>query len=396
MAKISCASFGIKRSRLVLNIAAGVLILCVGYAVISHDMIDLRLGFGLEIQDESQVLSKQLDAILMLENDAPKQQFLNPCDGSNYACTQNCSNPLSTNTKERIKNILSSRSLTLHRNQSDLLSVMVDHIPESDVIFLSASSSNHYEEMQAMFENLHTNVYPKVENFTFVLVDIGLTKQQRNITEHHCRCLVVTFPFENFPKHVRDTHCYSWKPLIIRAVIEKARKMLVYMDASIRWTKKIDVVMKRADKYGLQLSRFTSSARITVHTMREMFEYSHETVCAFAPFPEINAYTGLYKRDDLIIKTILNPWARCALEATCMCPVNPYQVIHCNVAPADHKCHRFDQSSLGIMTAKLYGSDIYKILMPNMTQFFDIKRNVKNPYYFNSTIDKAITAIAPK
>lgn len=72
----------------------------------------------------------------------------------------------------------------------------------------------------------------------------------------------------------------------------------------------------------------------------QMFEYSNETICAFAPFPEINAYTGLYKRDDLIIKTILNPWARCALEAACICPVNPYQVIHCNVAPADHKCHR--------------------------------------------------------
>lgn len=71
-----------------------------------------------------------------------------------------------------------------------------------------------------------------------------------------------------------------------------------------------------------------------------MFDYSNETSCVFAPYPEVLSGILFFKRDDLIIKAILNPWARCALEAKCMCPINPYPIIHCDVPPKDHRCHR--------------------------------------------------------
>ncbi|KAK6976515.1 hypothetical protein BgiMline_022948 [Biomphalaria glabrata] len=69
-----------------------------------------------------------------------------------------------------------SPNLSLTTDQRELI--------QSDVIILSASSENHYAEMQAMFQNLHTVVYPNMANFTMVLFDIGLTKKQRSTVIH--------------------------------------------------------------------------------------------------------------------------------------------------------------------------------------------------------------------
>ncbi|CAL1548777.1 unnamed protein product, partial [Lymnaea stagnalis] len=128
-------------------------------------------------------------------------------------------------------------------------------------------------------------------------------------TEKFCRCRLVRFPVEKFPPHMKENICYSWKPVIIRATIEKARQILVYQDASIRWTSDIVKVLNRTRTFGLQYHRDDFFSRISLHTMREMFDYFGESPCAFSPFPEIGANNGMYKNDPFVIHAVLEPWA---------------------------------------------------------------------------------------
>ncbi|KAK6976520.1 hypothetical protein BgiMline_022953, partial [Biomphalaria glabrata] len=100
---------------------------------------------------------------------------------SQIACTNySCPRVINPDPGARVKNMVMSTNLSLTTDQRKIVLTMGKTIPESDVIILSASSENHYDEMQAMFQNLHTVVYPNMTNFTMVLFDIGLTKEQRS------------------------------------------------------------------------------------------------------------------------------------------------------------------------------------------------------------------------
>lgn len=318
--------------------------------------------------------------------DSPVTKFEQKCENIATACTRNCTRPLSNDPLERLNDVITSPKLTLSQQQRDAILSLAESIPESDVIFLSASSSNHYNEMQAMFHNLHTVVYPLMPNVTVVLFDIGLTAEERKKTEQHCRCHVVRFPAEKFPPHMKDNHCYSWKPVIVRATMEKARQILVYQDASIRWDQQMLTVMNRTRKFGLQFHRNDYLSRISLHTLKQTFDYFGEEPCAFSPFPELEANNGLYRRDGFIVRALLEPWARCALEAGCMCPVAPNSVLSCSKPVAEHRCHRFDQSVLGMITAKLFNKDMHRVFAP-ASSYLDIRRDHTMANYFNS-LDK--------
>ncbi|XP_059153643.1 uncharacterized protein LOC131939377 [Physella acuta] len=312
--------------------------------------------------------------------------YTNACDKTSAACTSSCSKPLSSSPQQRLLEILSSANLTLTRQESENVLSMAKSIPESDVIIVSASSSNHYDAMQAMFYNIHTVVFPLVHNLTVVLFDIGLTEEERTKTEKYCKCTVVTFPSEKFHPHLKKNFCYSWKPIIVRATIEKAKKLLIYQDSSVRWTKKIVNVMKRASTVGLQLFRYPTVARIPVHTLKQTFDYFGELPCAFDPFPELSAAVGIYRNDIGNIRALLEPWAKCALVSECMCPVDPDLVINCIKPVAYHRCHRFDQSALGILTAKLFNTDILRVISPDPGPGALVQYDDFMPNYFNTIV----------
>ena len=121
-----------------------------------------------------------------------------------------CPHQLTTNPKETIEKLTMSPELTLTPDQRLAISSLGSLIPESDLIIASAVSSNHFTEMQAMFESLHKNVYPLLErriadtkrdpnllhrehkvgllNFTVALFDIGLSNYEKKLVSD---CMVV-------------------------------------------------------------------------------------------------------------------------------------------------------------------------------------------------------------
>ncbi|XP_059155849.1 uncharacterized protein LOC131940941 [Physella acuta] len=338
-----------------------------------------------ELTPQQCQLVLRLHEITTYNISTPAESYTQPCNASARACTSNCSKPLQTNLEGNLLNTLTSAKFYL--KDETLLDILAigKTIPENDVIIMSASSSDHYHETQAMFYNLHNVVFPLVENLTVVLFDIGLTLEQRQETEKHCRCKVIKFPSERFPPHVKKNYCYAWKPIIMRAMMERARKVFIYQDSTIRWTEGIIDVMKRATDIGLQLFRRPHEDRIPIDTLIQAFDYFEEKPCAFDPFPHLLAGIAVYRRDVFNARAILEPWAKCALVPECICPVaSPESVRSCKSPVAYHRCHRFDQSALGMITAILFNKEIFRVISPDLNFKVKINRTEYMPQYFNS------------
>ncbi|CAL1535431.1 unnamed protein product [Lymnaea stagnalis] len=325
---------------------------------------------------------------LRLRPDARKYVVDSQCKGpSLWACVDpNCSNQLSNDVTARVESLLGSPKTSLTDQQNELIRSLGQQIPESDVILITAASSNHYDESQALLHNLHQTIYPKLKNFTMVMWDIGLTAKQRQNMEKCCRCLVVSFPFEKFSSSHRDVRCYMWKPLVIRASLSRARKYLVWQDASIRFFNGAHTFFERAQTLGLQLMRKDWGEPVAHQTLPEMFDYMNQTHCAFNQYPELMSGIAVFKNEPFVQRLVVEPWARCAMERYCLCPRDSHRSHYCPKKATHYgQCHRFDQSALSVITATLYQREVYRILIQNWKKYFQIARNHQEANYFNST-----------
>ncbi|GFS03070.1 hypothetical protein ElyMa_001140100 [Elysia marginata] len=291
-----------------------------------------------------------------------------------------CKRPLETRSpRERVRELITSSQYQPSVDQLATVLSLTEHIPENEVIVASSCSSNHFNELQAMFKNLHRTVFPKLNNFTMVLYDLGLTPQQRKVTEATCNCTVVTFPFKKFSAHVSDLGCYAWKPIVMRASIARARKLLVYQDSSIRWNTTFQRTWDRAMMYGQQ-AVLVHGVSFPGNTLKQMFDYMNEEVCPFRVFEELQGGIQMISNDSLVTQAVLHPWLKCALEKTCMCPDTQQQIAFC-FSNNLHRCHRFDQSAFNLIMAKLYGVDRDKWVIPPDHHSVSISRKDRDAKY---------------
>ncbi|KAK0065960.1 hypothetical protein Bpfe_004757, partial [Biomphalaria pfeifferi] len=305
----------------------------------------------------------------------------NPCR------PENCSKSISRSPEERIRDLLSPK-LTLNDQDRQLISYLAYLIPDSDVIFATGTSSSHYDETQAMVHSLHTVVNPKVQNMTFVLLDLGLTPEQRQKTEKSCRCQVISFPFGKVPSYFKELSFCAWKPVLIMACMMKARKSVVYQDASIYWKDTIVEFLDRGDKFGLQIWGGKDMHNIPVTTLKGTFDYFGEEPCAYLNYTSLQAGINVFKQTPFVVRTILEPWAKCVLEPDCVCPGCTRNHLNCFKPKKEiHMCHRFDQSVLSILTTKLFSYERYRFHMPESDlddgRYVNINRGQKKTNYFN-------------
>ena len=102
-----------------------------------------------------------------------------------------------------------------------------------DVIIVHALSSNHFNESQKFLLTMHRDVFPYLRHFKLLVYDLGLIPSERTLYEKHCRCTVITFPFEKLPEYFRTLKCFAWKILAIAAHFGQA-DVVIWSDASIR------------------------------------------------------------------------------------------------------------------------------------------------------------------
>ncbi|CAL1548266.1 unnamed protein product [Lymnaea stagnalis] len=313
-----------------------------------------------------------------------KIQYVDKCNRTDIDdnCTQR---QLPENLETRIEQLVFRKNLIISPYYRDVIRNMTSSITRSyDLIIVSALSSNHYNETQAMLKNLHQKVFEFLADFLLVLFDLGLTSGERSDLEKYCRCTVITFPFHLFPPHFERLKCFAWKPTIIRSMMDKA-DVVLWQDTSIRYTQPdvIPVMMRRAIQRGVQQRYYTGAIPNPYFTLPQMFEFFGDSPCAHMAFFQCESGFGMYHREPLVERAVLDPWFGCALNAACTCPENQRAYQDCpryrNPTKLGH-CMRNDQSSITVILAKLFRDKFHHFVV-NVHWFQDTKRGDQTQYF---------------
>ncbi|XP_070180536.1 uncharacterized protein [Littorina saxatilis] len=267
-----------------------------------------------------------------------------------------CNAKFASSPRDRMRQILATR-LQIPAHYMHAMTSSTRNIASHKYAFVTAGSSNHYYEMQGLIQSLHQHVFPHLSNFTFVLYDLGLTPFERYVTEKNCGCTVLDFPFSEMPSFMRHLTCYAWKPVAVGSLMDKA-EYLVWMDACIRWntsttSTSLDTLFQRCRQRGHQC--INDSGSIAVRTVQSMTNFYGDQQCLYSPFGEMLSGFEMFYMDRFTKEVILEPWISCAFDQRCMCVKDFFWQFHCTGAPPRQygRCHRFDQSSLGIIYSKI-------------------------------------------
>ncbi|CAL1529192.1 unnamed protein product [Lymnaea stagnalis] len=299
--------------------------------------------------------------------------------------------------RTRVSQLISPTGLRLTSDQHQILKGMSAEVKGAyDVIFVTAASSNHYLESQALLKNLHENVFPHMtKNFTLVFYNLGLTDRERALVVKYCKCQVFDFPFEKFPSFMRELKCYAWKPVMIKSQVPNAN-VVVWVDASVRFHKDSTVVQNlitRSRERGVQIGG--SGSNSPFRTLASMYHYFGDEPCAYLNLGQAKATVGAYHSEHFVQRAVLEPWVACAFNSSCICPTRRFKS-GCHMtrqmearvdssatagAPIEYDlCHRFDQSAISIILHKLY-QDKYGLVMVSTKTFSEILRGNRTFYF---------------
>ena len=249
----------------------------------------------------------------------------------------------------------------------------------NEPVFLHAASANHFGESQALFKNIHQKVMPKYKNIKLVFYDIGLKPEQLSLFRKHCRCDIRTFPFDEFPLHVRNIGAYTWKPILIQLLLQEF-DFVMWMDSSVRFNGILDSLFFDALQSGFKT--MPGGGDIAVRTHSNTFKVLGEKTCMFV-WPGCQGGWVLVKRNKFTLSTIMKPWVSCALQFGCMAqppPLYPCDRGRNKPKKEFNSCHRFDQSVLGIILTRLFNYKLQLTLF-KVHDYGVISRNDKSDYF---------------
>ncbi|XP_050388735.1 uncharacterized protein LOC126807899 [Patella vulgata] len=228
-------------------------------------------------------------------------------------------------------------------------------IPDIPVVVMGLSS-NHFDEAKASLYSLDNILRPAYPDIKVILYDIGLTETERQAVRRYGKCELRIFDFKKYPEHVKVLHLCAWKPIIIQEVLNQYG-FVIYTDASGRFRSSR---FTSTFNYVKETGVFFRSAEhepyfIVNHTFAKTFEYFQEKPCLFHNIKETGAGFGLVVKNNLYSYAIMRSWLTCALQRYCIMPKGTEQRFKCplNVFKY-HKCHREDQSALGIAIGMIY------------------------------------------
>ena len=133
-------------------------------------------------------------------------------------------------------------------------------------------------------------------------------------------------------------------------------------------TKDLDQIFDNSRTLGVQAT--VGFGPIAARTSNKTFNFLKESPCAFRNTNEFEATFIIIYANDFIMQHFMIPWISCALTEQCMAPIN---LIGCHNDQVYFDCHRFDQSVLSILMARLFHSDLKAHAMQHT--FFQICKN---------------------
>lgn len=281
-------------------------------------------------------------------------------NNSNEKC-----NDFHSSFKENLHHVLnypiniSTKYLTaLNLDRSKIKNTTSKTVKSNYPTLASGSSSNHYRELQGLIRDYHKNMLPLYPNMKLIVYDLGLKSNQLNQLKKYCRCDVRQFPFDSFPKHIRNLSSCGWKPLIIQLLMREF-DFVMWTDTSIRFNgNPLDKLFLEAKLVGIQV--MSNKGSIAVRTNERTFVALGEKRCLF-DYPEVGAGFVIITRSKFTMNAIMKPWVSCTLQYGCLDFDNSKSYIACPTGKKQKfgSCHRFDQSVIGIILRRLFNYKSY-------------------------------------
>ncbi|XP_012942091.2 uncharacterized protein LOC106012759 [Aplysia californica] len=346
-----------------------------------------------------EALSRALGEKLLVakKNISKEVRFKPTCQTPEQIAGSNCSKDgclrteLPENFRDRVKQLVGNPKFQLSPQYKEAMAEMASQIEgRYEIILLTAASSNHFFESQALMKNLHTYVFPRLRNFTLIFYDIGLSEEEHLQMKKYCQCQVVKFPFHLFPEFVRNLKCYSWKPLMIKAHIPQS-KLVVWMDASVRFRpdpQLLPRLLQQAQDRGVQMGG--SGADSPYRTDVAMYHFFGDEPCAYLGLSQAKATFGVFHREPFVDKAVLEPWCACAVKKNCICPSDRHGCAESKAAVLSFRnrsgplrlglCHRYDQSAISTILHKLY-QGYFRFVLIDILKFIQILRKTTENYF---------------
>ena len=146
-------------------------------------------------------------------------------------------------------------------------------------------------------------------------------------------------------------------------LVLKEYRFVVWMDTSHRFkTHLLDDLFAEARQKGIMVDDKGKSLTETIpaRTRKTLFDYLGEHPCTFRYDGEKQGGFLLFYNSPFVTRYFLRPLVSCALAVGCMDPVDNswnYKYLLCPHYPKMfdwHRCHRFDQSMIGILYTRLF------------------------------------------
>lgn len=173
-------------------------------------------------------------------------------------------------------------------------------------------------------------------------------------------------------------------PILQQVLLEHG--FVWWVDSSVRFTDlSAEPAINLATQTGLFYTVSTSprdEIPLPYQTDIRTFGFLGEDTCKFRPFAETWATTVMFYFNDMS-KHVVKAWTSCALNRDCIAPIGTDKNIFCDMSvKKEGRCHRFDQSVLGIITRRLYHeqnqypvvdsvNDVYKIKRGDLVSYFE-------------------------
>lgn len=161
------------------------------------------------------------------------------------------------------------------------------------------------------------------------------------------------------------------------------------MDASVRFlTSDLEPKFKDAKRYGVLASE--GYAPIAMRTHPTTFSILGEEACTFRDTNEFEATFILVSASKFVSEYFMKPWVFCALTSGCMVPDrNPDKYRDCLGSKRVYfDCHRFDQSILSILLARLYSEDLSVHIMKH--EFYRFCKSVETAWFLPQFMNEMI------
>ena len=207
--------------------------------------------------------------------------------------------------------------------------------PLPSFVLVTAASSSYFDRLQNFIGSVHF-FEPSAQ---LLVYDLSLTPKQRNALECMQSMTVVDFPFDLYPRHVRNLYNYAWKLLMLELAFNTTTaEAVLLLDSGVELRRPFALsdIKRQMVERGYWLAK--QSNKIDKKTRKETWELLGVSEAVIKGKGFCAGGLNGFMRNSAAYREVLLPAIACAKDDRCIAPEG-----------SGRATHNFDQSVLSVL-----------------------------------------------